>query len=335
MGLLKVDLGLPQATARTAALAQQLRQVDAMRALDLDQICSFLRKGTLIEIGEGEVLLREGDLNTGEIFILIEGALRIESNGVPLLNLTNAGDVVGELGALQGLPRMADVVALRPSSLVAARLDLLVLPGLAPAVEALYVLLSKGLASKLRETTEGSLRQIDRVVQEAAIDTLTGLANRKRLEEFLAKAEARAAQVGEPFALIIADVDHFKKFNDAYGHQSGDQALARVGHILAEHVRKSDLAARYGGEEFVVVLPGCRLPEAAVIAEKLRHAVEQEVFEGLDGDRLVRLTATFGVADYHNGTSAQAVLRRADESLYKGKAAGRNRVVCAAPVPAA
>jgi diguanylate cyclase (GGDEF)-like protein/PAS domain S-box-containing protein len=155
----------------------------------------------------------------------------------------------------------------------------------------------------------------------AVTDGLTGVRNRAALDERLADEFARSVRHGRPLSLVLLDVDHFKAFNDAYGHPAGDDVLRRVAGVLGRTVRCTDLVARYGGEEFAVLLPDTELAGAMVLAERCRRAVAAEPWER----RLV--TVSIGVATVTGDTpTADDLVRRADEALYRSKQAGRNRV---------
>jgi diguanylate cyclase (GGDEF)-like protein len=159
-------------------------------------------------------------------------------------------------------------------------------------------------------------------------DALTGLFNRRAFDDHLARAVAREDRQGGRFALLLLDIDHFKKINDTYGHPSGDAALRGVARLLGRLLRKGDLASRYGGEEFAAILPGSDEAGALRMAERLRQALEQDrlVFEGA---RLA-VTASFGAAVWPaDGREAPALLASADRALYAAKQAGRNRVAAA------
>ena len=168
-----------------------------------------------------------------------------------------------------------------------------------------------------------------RIVQyQALTDELTGLANRRRLRTVLELEVARADRSATPLSLIVADLDNFKQINDALGHAGGDRVLHAFAGLLAERIRATDVAARLGGDEFVVVLPDTPLPGAVALAENLRLALlDDEMPEALKG-----VTASFGAAVHISGSSAEGLLRTADEGLYAAKRAGRNRVVAAAAV---
>jgi diguanylate cyclase (GGDEF)-like protein len=154
----------------------------------------------------------------------------------------------------------------------------------------------------------------------ADTDALTGLANRRMFERALAQEISRAQRHGETVTLMMMDIDHFKKLNDAHGHQVGDDVLRATGVTLNERSRPFDIAARYGGEEFAVILPSCTSKESLAVADRFRRAVAIQTSP-------VPVTASVGVATFptHAG-AADALLKAADEALYESKRLGRDRV---------
>lgn len=161
----------------------------------------------------------------------------------------------------------------------------------------------------------------------ARTDPLTGLVNRRVFEERLDEEVHRAQRYAHPLSVVMADLDHFKRYNDTHGHQAGDVALQQLGEILQANVRETDLVARYGGEEFVILLPETSKAGALALAEKIRAAVEMHPFPYENSHPSRRLTLCLGVAAYREGVEdSKALLRRADEALYQAKAGGRNRV---------
>jgi diguanylate cyclase (GGDEF)-like protein len=180
------------------------------------------------------------------------------------------------------------------------------------------------LARTLRKKAkaESALRKL------AQTDSLTGLANRRTLDEFLEREWRRAMRTQQPLSLLFVDIDHFKAYNDRYGHQAGDEVLARVGRCLAEHVRRpGDLTARYGGEEFVAVLTGTDSVGALSIAESLRKAVAELGIEHAASEQ-GRVTVSVGAASWQGvvADGFHSVVKAADQALYRAKAIGRNTV---------
>ena len=163
-----------------------------------------------------------------------------------------------------------------------------------------------------------------RIVEESMTDPLTGLGNRRKLDESLAAEISRARRNGGVLSGFIADIDHFKKVNDEHGHAEGDRVLARVGAGLKAAIRVTDTAARFGGEEFVVLMPHVGIAQALVKAERFRAFFADN---GADPD--VPLTLSFGVGELSPGEDRESFFRRLDAALYRAKAEGRNRVVAA------
>jgi diguanylate cyclase (GGDEF)-like protein len=186
---------------------------------------------------------------------------------------------------------------------------------------------------------EESLHQtMDQAQRQAFTDGLTRLANRKHFDGFLETQINYSRQTRKPCSLIMIDIDNFKHYNDANGHQLGDEVLKGVSRILAKSVRSSDLAARYGGEEFCLVLPETGKEMAAVIAEKVRRAIQDAPFARGDKQPLGFVSASFGVATFdEDADSGERLIKAADDCLYKAKGRGRNVVVKAearGPAPA-
>jgi diguanylate cyclase (GGDEF)-like protein len=170
------------------------------------------------------------------------------------------------------------------------------------------------------------LRKSNRMRHHAEHDGLTGLWNHRMIVERLGEEMIRASRDGTPLSVILADVDHFKKVNDTFGHLTGDMVLKEIGAVLSRTLRPYDCVGRYGGEEFLLILPNCKSESALARAEELRIAVQSERI--LDGEISLQLTASFGVASVlpsHNG--AEAAIRAVDAALYRAKRSGRNRVI--------
>jgi diguanylate cyclase len=181
---------------------------------------------------------------------------------------------------------------------------------------------SKSEIGKLQDSLE-------KVRTESLIDPLTGLANRKAFDQSLAKAIADAEATGEPLTLLLTDIDHFKRFNDTFGHLTGDQVLRLVAMALKQNVKGLDVAARYGGEEFAVILPQTPLRAALTVAEHIRRAImTKELLKRSTGEQLGRLTVSVGASVFRPGDTAASLIERADACLYTAKRTGRNRVVC-------
>jgi len=170
--------------------------------------------------------------------------------------------------------------------------------------------------------------QLDTVRKESRTDPLTGIANRKTFDLELAAAIKDAAASGDGVALLMCDIDHFKRFNDTWGHQTGDQVLRLVANCLSENVKGRDTASRYGGEEFAVIVRQTGLAGAYSLAEQIRGSVEcKKLVKKSTGDILGTITISMGVAQFTAGETAESLVQRADRCLYRAKNTGRNRVV--------
>lgn len=183
-------------------------------------------------------------------------------------------------------------------------------------------------------TASKEVEQLRAELEQAEIrsrtDGLTGLANRSALEMFLRAAQIRAMEQGDPLSVFLVDIDHFKRFNDKYGHQLGDQVLRIVAKSMQDGVRDGDLAARYGGEELMCVLPGATLDECYCIAERVRERIARaHVTKRATGESVGQVTISIGVAEFIPGESFETLFERCDAALYQAKQGGRNGTVAA------
>jgi diguanylate cyclase (GGDEF)-like protein len=171
--------------------------------------------------------------------------------------------------------------------------------------------------------------QLHRIVEwQALIDPLTGLWNRRSLEEALEEEATRALRFEDDFCLVLADLDRFKTINDRFGHPTGDRALRAFAQTLRDVVREIDSAGRWGGEEFALILPGTETTGAVVVAERIRDALATRPIEA-GGGEAVYLTASFGVAAFSEAGTLESLIATADDALYRAKQQGRDRVATA------
>jgi diguanylate cyclase len=184
----------------------------------------------------------------------------------------------------------------------------------------------------LSKTEISSLQQsLEAIRAESLTDPLTGLGNRKYFDRSIEMAVQNAQETGEPLSLLMFDIDHFKSFNDSYGHLTGDQVLRLVGMSLKQTIKGQDITARYGGEEFAVVLPSTALRQALTVADHIRRAVmSKELKKKSTGEILGRVTISVGVSMLKPGDGTDSLIERADACLYAAKRNGRNRVICEA-----
>jgi diguanylate cyclase (GGDEF)-like protein len=276
------------------------------------------------QISATETLLRAGTEND-ILYIIVSGQVSVRVPGVdePHVRL-GAGECVGELSILDGQQVSADVVADAQTLVLALdreRLWSLIDSSAEVARNLLGILAGRVRADDAVLGESGrEHRQLQRLV---TVDSLTGLRNRRWLDDAFARQLSRAARANQPLSLLMIDIDRFKQVNDTYGHPAGDAVLRRVAHTLATGLRPQDSLARYGGEEFAVLLPGLGQPQALQVAERLRLAIQANGAEG-KRDNVTQITVSIGVATATRDESLAALVQRADEALYRAKESGRN-----------
>ena len=207
------------------------------------------------------------------------------------------------------------------------------LPGLVRAAyhnKAAMRAVMNGVNERLTTSTEEIeelRRELMRVREEALLDSLTGLLNRRAFDERITTMVADAVEKGEDFSLIMADIDHFKRINDGYGPLFGDRVIRAVGEALKAGVKGRDSVARYGGEEFAILLPTTGLKGAWAVAEGVRRLVAASRIRRMNNDEVVgNITLSAGVATHRDGEPIASLIERADAALYRAKGSGRNRV---------
>jgi len=169
--------------------------------------------------------------------------------------------------------------------------------------------------------------------RQATTDRMTGLFSHHFFEKTLDEELERARRYKATFSLVMFDIDHFKKFNDTYGHLQGDRIIREISKILCKSIRQVDFPARYGGEEFSLILPAVDIKGAQVVAERLRKRVETFEFPSSDGGQPLHVTISVGVTEFdpENAYAPSEIIREADRALYQSKENGRNRVTVTAP----
>jgi diguanylate cyclase (GGDEF)-like protein len=172
-----------------------------------------------------------------------------------------------------------------------------------------------GIDISYRKQLEEELRTL------ASTDALTGTFNRLKMEETLEHELQRSSRYQEPVSIAMFDIDHFKRVNDTFGHETGDEVLKAVAATTREQLRSVDLLSRWGGEEFMIISSKTSLEEMHTLAERVRTAIQKKT-----GKNAVSITASFGIGQFKSGETHKAFLKRVDDALYQAKSAGRNRV---------
>lgn len=332
--------------------------LEGLRGLDLFEDFDSLRLSQLAKLGQNcraepeDVLFREGEIGDF-LYLILEGRVRVTNEVSPDKVFTlKTGDVMGEIGLLDGLPRTATVVADVPCELFRlSRSDLEAFLEMEPnlAFKLMRVMnrkvraaldREKGLNASLRDANvelerlngtlehlvEQKTEQLRKAIQDLRAmvdrDPLTGVYNRRKFDALINEV----LEQKEKLSLIMLDVDHFKRLNDTHGHQAGDRVLMQVAAVSEGCLGEQQYLARYGGEEFGIILNGVGLEEALKIAEEVRQSIENHHFPIRDCPPGY-VCASLGVAAYpEQAEDPPGLIAAADKALYRAKENGRNRV---------
>lgn len=323
--------GVREPEASLEVAADDLRRTRLFDGVDTVHLLRVLDECCARPLRAEEVLIRPGEVDD-RMFVLLSGRLRVHLATLEdePITMVEPGDSVGEISLIDSSPRSAYVAAEEPSMLLEVPHS--VFWSLAAAAPQVPINLLHVLASRVRgnNTAISESRRLQQLYkQHASIDALTGLHNRRWLDEVLPRQLKRSAMQNEPASVVMIDVDHFKSFNDEHGHQAGDFVLFAVAHVLKESFRPTDLAARYGGEEFTVVLPNTALEGARIAGDRVRATICQTELVTPSQQRLPNVSVSMGVAELRADETAEQLLQRADRALYDAKRDGRNRVCSA------
>ena len=301
-------------------------QGGTLRGVDPVDIDALRERSQPRTLAPGEVLLRRGESNT-HMYVLLSGVLRVDLDhpeGEPIARV-QAGATVGELSLLAHSTATASVTAESACELLAV--DESTFYWLVVRSHAFALSLLVTLAQRLQSSNSAAVGQLSlrRHFERVALhDALTGVHNRRWLDDHLSRLLQRHRYAGQPFSVAIMDLDHFKRINDRYGHAAGDHVLVSVAELAQVNLRPTDRIARVGGEEFVLLFPHTVLAGAVRAAERLREAINTcpLVFQER---ALPCASASFGVAELRADEDAAQLLERADRAVYRAKSNGRNR----------
>lgn len=297
---------------------------------DLLSICEYR------QFEKGEIVLSTREENY-YLYVLIKGRLVIqlsEHDDIPLATV-EPGECVGEMSIIDSRVPSAQVSASEITTVLVIEQDVLwrmVSVSHEIARNLLYIMSERVRYSNL--VIADSLEMQRKYQRFATTDALTGLHNRGWLDDTFDREIKRSERDELPLALIMIDVDDFKKYNDDYGHLSGDRVLITVADAIRSPLRPNDLVARFGGEEFAVLLPETTLDNARIIAERLRENVSRSDPGMLDGKQLPNVTISMGIAARRPKYSLDMMIAAADVAMYHAKRNGKNRFEIAADVAA-
>ncbi|MDZ4202939.1 MAG: GGDEF domain-containing protein [Gallionella sp.] len=294
--------------------------------VDFSSVEYFLEHCAVQALAEGDTLLQP-EVANGHLYLIMEGELTVHLLAQETLKHTSlqAGECVGDISLVDGKP---------PSALVSAAVPTRVLAIPHNTVWSL-VDSSHEISRNLLQIIAGRMRNDNRALiasqneraqfqHKASVDALTGIHNRHWMKDAFPRALHRCAESSSPTAVMVADIDHFKRVNDTYGHLVGDTTLKMVARSMAKHLRPHDLLVRYGGEEFAMLLPDTSSEDARAIAERLRTSIAGSQVE--NGEQPFRVTISIGIAPALKEEPVDALIGKADQALYRAKELGRNRV---------
>ena len=310
---------------------KDLESMPMLQGSDLDIVYGVLKDSPVKHVKAKEVFLKKNDPSK-HMYLILEGKfdVHIETLEDPSIMTLKKGDSVGEIAMLDQKPRSAFIVAGEDSYLLEINKD--IFWTLVNSSHAISVNLLLILSARLRgnnETITESLELQKKYRTSAIIDSLTGLNNRKWINETLPKLIERAKKSKKAFSIGMIDIDHFKKFNDTYGHQAGDFVLLNAAKTYKDNIRPTDFSARYGGEEFTLIFPDQTAEEAKNAAERVRKALAALSLTTPTGIKLPQITISIGIAEHIKNETLEELIERADKALYEAKESGRNRVCLA------
>jgi diguanylate cyclase (GGDEF)-like protein len=320
--------------------AVALSRVGIFSLLTEEEIALLSEHLSTVTLREGETLFHEGD-EGHDLYILVRGlaavSIRLPDGGSRVIARFQAGDFFGDMSIFDNAPRSATCTALEASELSSlsreAFSDVIEQhPGI--ALKLMYRMLNI-TTQRLRGTSEFVSEMVlwgEGARKRAVTDELTGVYNRRFLEDSLGTYVAEAREKGEPLSFVMSDLDHFREINESYGHAKGDEMIKAAAGVFRAVLGEGAVVARYGGDEFVIVFPRTDSARATDLMEAARTGVEKlETLKGLKGT-ITTVTSSMGVASFPEHAADLAGLRAAaDEALYRAKEEGRNRVVCARP----
>lgn len=306
---------------------QEFLTLEIFKNVSFESLAGYLLGCRTIVSEPGEKLI-DPEHPERRLLVILEGMLevRLEAKGGSFSDTIGPGHCAGEMSIFDNIKPSATVYAKERSRLLV----------ISPEIALAMINASHDLCLNFLHMLCQRIRNNNRVVCEeeyhircieenAKVDSLTGLHNRRWLEEMYTREINRSNSGNFRLCAFMLDIDHFKRFNDTYGHLAGDQVLITVAKTIVDCLRPSDMPVRYGGEEFTVFLPGTSTENAKIIAERLRSSIEHTQIH-LPSGEVVHATISVGFTERIEGDSVRSIIERADQALYHAKENGRNRV---------
>lgn len=310
------------------SVLEQISHARLFSQIDLAAIAPELADAELRSLIPGDILLEPARSNN-LIYVLLSGELIVSpdlGDVAPLARL-RTGECVGEVSMIDDQPPSAYVIAASETRLLA--IPQASLWRMMATLPRMAFNMMQILAERFRQNNLVLLESLEmqsRYRDLSETDVLTGLHNRVWCNEVFPKQLELCERIGQPVALAMLDIDHFKQVNDMYGHPEGDTVLRSLARAVQQNLRSTDLSARFGGEEFIILMPATPSPNAMLTMERLRQKMETTPITLGDG-RTIKCTVSIGVAAWHRGMRLDELTSFADHALYQAKQQGRNRVV--------
>jgi diguanylate cyclase (GGDEF)-like protein len=305
-----------------------LSRLQLFRNVDMNSISDCISRCEFREVEADKVLLSP-EFENNEVYMVISGRLMVylEYPDQQALTIVEPGECVGEMSIIEGKNPSAYVVASEPTHIMAIPQDVLwdMLDTSHQVTRNMLHLMSMRLRFSNVVIAE-SMNTQQEFMRHATIDALTGLHNRRWMDSMFEQEMVHSQRESFPLCLLMIDVDHFKLYNDNYGHIAGDKVLSNVADALRGALRPIDMLARFGGEEFAILLPETTPEEAQKLAEKLRHTVSQTKTKNDKGEALPEVTVSIGISELKQQKDLLSLIAEADEALYRAKNNGRNCV---------
>ncbi len=308
---------------------EEFQSLALFQKVSFESLAGYLLNCKVVTAVPHEVLISPL-MERRRLMILIEGLLEVRMNGPEGLFLDDVvpGTCVGEMSVFDNADPSAWVIAKKPSRLL--EIESSIALAMLNASHDLCLNLLHILSQRVRYSNKivfADQHHIRCIEENAMVDSLTGLHNRRWLESMYTREMHRSNSGNFLLAAFMIDIDHFKNINDTYGHLAGDQVLISVARALVQCLRPSDMPVRFGGEEFSVFLPGTTFENAEKVAERIRRAVENTSISLQDGS-IISVTVSVGYAARTKGDTVKTLLDKADQGLYCAKKSGRNHTCC-------
>ncbi len=314
-----------------AFMEEELRRIRLFKSVDLHAIREILDACSIMTLNKDEVLIAAGQENR-TVYFLLEGHVRIHLASIQTqpTAILGPGESIGEMSVIDHKPASAFVIAAEPARLLVMEEENLwsLVRSSHAAAGNLLIALSAHLRSADSGISDDSERQErhPNARYSGTIDALTGLHSRYGMELILDRQVRRANFSRQPLSLIMIDIDHFRTFNNRYGHGYGDHVLYAVAHTLSDFLRPTDVIARYGGDEFIVILPEMGIQAAMNTGERLHKAVMNAVPVTPSGDTIPHPTISIGLATLKEGQTGADLIGEADRALARAKTKGPNSI---------